>query len=93
MTVARVAWGVVTSGFRINRFIAKDARLRGNGPADELLEDFRSVLLARTHLPGLSPLSVLVDIVVHQMVPGWRHSVCGFGEGSVDRPGSGPLAI
>jgi uncharacterized protein (TIGR03083 family) len=67
MTVAQVAWGLVTSGFRINRFIGKDARRRGSAPVAELLTDFRSVLLARSHLPGLSSLSMLTDIVVHQM--------------------------
>jgi uncharacterized protein (TIGR03083 family) len=32
MTVGQVAWGLVASGFRINRFIAKDARRRGSAP-------------------------------------------------------------
>ena len=67
MTVAQAAWGVITSGFRINRYIAKDAQRRGAAPVAKLLEDFRSVLLARTHLPGLSSLSMLEDIVIHQM--------------------------
>ena len=67
MTVAQAAWGVITSGFRINRYIAKDAQRRGAAPVAKLLEDFRSVILARTHLPGLSSLSMLEDIVIHQM--------------------------
>lgn len=32
----------------------------------ELLEDFRKVVHARGHLPGLSSLSMLEDIVLHQ---------------------------
>jgi uncharacterized protein (TIGR03083 family) len=67
MTVTQAAWGFMTSGFRINRYIAKDARKRGATPVAKLLEDFRGVVLVRTHLPGLSSLSMLEDIVIHQM--------------------------
>jgi len=67
MTITQAAWGFVTSGFRINRYIAKDARHRGAAPVAKLLEDFRSIVLARTRLPGLSSLSMLEDIVIHQM--------------------------
>lgn len=67
MTVPQAAWGFVTSGFRINRYIAKDARQRGAAPVAMLLEDFRRVVLARTHLPGLSSSSMLEDIVIHQI--------------------------
>ena len=66
MTVTQAAWGFITSGFRINRYIAKDARQRGAAPIAKLLEDFRDVVRARTHLPGLSSLSMLEDIVIHQ---------------------------
>ncbi len=67
MTLASVTWGAVTSGWRINRFIADDGRRRGATPIAELLEDFRSVGMSRSHLPGLSSLSMLVDVVVHQL--------------------------
>jgi uncharacterized protein (TIGR03083 family) len=67
MTVAQVGWGWVTSGFRVNNYIAKDAQRRGATPVAKLLEDFHAVVLARTHLPGLSSLSMLEDIVIHQM--------------------------
>src|SRR5665213_1842825 len=43
MTLASVTWGAVTSGWRINRFIADDGRRRGAAPIAELLEDFRGV--------------------------------------------------
>jgi hypothetical protein len=40
-------------------------------PVAKLLEDFHSVVLSlslsRTHLPGLSSLSMLEDIVIHQL--------------------------
>ena len=36
-------------------------------PSRRLLEDFRTAVLARTHLPGLSSLSMLEDIVIHQI--------------------------
>jgi uncharacterized protein (TIGR03083 family) len=67
MTVTQVGWGFITSGFRMNRYIAKDAGQRGGAPISKLLEDFRGVVLARTHLPGLSSLSMLEDIVIHQL--------------------------
>lgn len=67
ITVPQTAWGFIASAFRINRYIAKDARRRGAAPVANLLEDFRGVVLARTHLPGLSSLSMLEDIVIHQM--------------------------
>jgi uncharacterized protein (TIGR03083 family) len=67
MTVTRAARGFIASRFRINRYIAKDGRQRGTAPIAKLLEDFRGAVLARTHLPGLSSLSMLEDIVIHQM--------------------------
>jgi uncharacterized protein (TIGR03083 family) len=66
-TLARTWWGFTTSGFRINRYISRDARRRGAVPAANLLEDFREVVPARTHLPGLSSLAMLNDIVIHQL--------------------------
>jgi uncharacterized protein (TIGR03083 family) len=67
MTVAQAGWGLIRSGFRINRYIARDAQQRGAAPVAKLLEDFRAAVLCRTHLPGLSSLSMLGDIVIHQM--------------------------
>lgn len=67
MTVPKVLRGVLTSGLRINRFIAKDARRRGGIPTSDLLEDFRTAVPTRTRLPGLSSLSMLEDIVVHSL--------------------------
>jgi uncharacterized protein (TIGR03083 family) len=67
MTFPKVVAGMFTSGFRINRFIANDARRRGGLAVDVLLENFRSALPARTHLRGLSSLSMLVDIVIHAL--------------------------
>jgi uncharacterized protein (TIGR03083 family) len=67
MTVAQAAWGFITSGFRINRYIAKDARQRGAAPVASVLDEFRGIVDARTHLPGLSSLAMLEDIVVHQL--------------------------
>jgi uncharacterized protein (TIGR03083 family) len=67
MTVPQAAWGFVRSGFRINGYIATSARERGATPVTSLLEDFRGIVLSRAHLPGLSSLSMLADIVIHQM--------------------------
>jgi uncharacterized protein (TIGR03083 family) len=67
MTVPGVVWGFMRSGFRINRYISTSARRRGATPVTDLLEDFRSIVLSRAHLPGLSSSSMLADIVIHQM--------------------------
>jgi uncharacterized protein (TIGR03083 family) len=86
MAVARLAVGMIASGFRINQYIAKDARRRGSASVSEILRDYRAMLSSRGHLPGLSSLSMLEDIVVHQLdirrplnrgrsVPEWRMTV------------------
>src|ERR1700689_858946 len=67
MSVVDLAVGMIASGFRVNRFIAKDARRRGNAPVKETLDGFRATLTSRKHLPGLSSLAMLEDIVVHQL--------------------------
>ena len=67
LTIPKVVVGVLTSGFRINRFIANDARRRGGVDLAVLLEDFRMAVPTRTHLRGLSSLSMLEDIVVHSL--------------------------
>ena len=67
LTVPKVVTGLFTSGFRINRFISADARRRGDLPVPELLESFRVAVPTRTHLPGLTSLSMLEDIVVHSL--------------------------
>jgi uncharacterized protein (TIGR03083 family) len=67
MTLARLALGMITSGFRVNQYIAKDACRRGRASVPEILRDYRAMLSSRRHLPGLSSLSMLEDIVVHQL--------------------------
>lgn len=67
LTISKVLKGMITSGFRINRFIATDARQRGSLPIPELVEGFRAAVPTRTHLPGLSSLSMLEDIVIHSL--------------------------
>jgi uncharacterized protein (TIGR03083 family) len=58
---------MVSSGFRINRFIATDARRKGCLADSELVDAFRTAVPTRTHLPGLSSMSMLEDIVVHSL--------------------------
>lgn len=67
MSVARLTLGMIASGFRINRYIAKDAQRRGGATVPDLLNDYRAMLSTRRHLPGLSSLSMVEDIVVHQL--------------------------
>lgn len=65
--VVRAIGAIVASGFRINRYISKDGRRRGAAPTSKLLDDFRTALPTRTHPPGQSDLSMLEDIVIHQI--------------------------
>jgi uncharacterized protein (TIGR03083 family) len=67
MTVPSVLAGAICTGFRVNRFIAKDARRRGTGAIPLLLEQFRVAVPTQTHLRGLSSLSMLEDIVIHSL--------------------------
>ena len=67
MTLPGVVKGMVGSGFRINRFIAVDARERGRRPVPDLIEDFQIAIPTRTHLRGLSSLSMLEDIIIHSL--------------------------
>jgi uncharacterized protein (TIGR03083 family) len=67
MTILKVMQGLVTSGLRINRFIAIDARRQGSVPIAELVAGFRDAVPSRAHLPGLSSISMLEDIVVHSL--------------------------
>jgi uncharacterized protein (TIGR03083 family) len=67
MTVPNLLAGAISAGFRINRFIAKDARRQGTNAIPVLLEQFRAAVPTQTHLPGLSALSMLEDIVIHSL--------------------------
>jgi uncharacterized protein (TIGR03083 family) len=67
MTVPNLLVGAISAGFRINRFIAKDARPQGTNAIPVLLEQFRAAVPTQTHLPGLSALSMLEDIVIHSL--------------------------
>ncbi len=67
MTIPKVLRGMVSSGFRINQFIATDARRNGCLAVPDLVEAFRTAVPTRTHLPGLSSMSMLEDIVIHSL--------------------------
>ena len=67
MTIPTVLGGTIASGFGINRFIANDARRHGAVAIPSLLDDFKAAALTKTHLRGLSSLSMLNDIVIHSL--------------------------
>jgi uncharacterized protein (TIGR03083 family) len=67
MSIPKLIVGTVGSGFRINRFIATDARRKGSSTKSELIDAFRDVVPRRTHLPGLSSMSMLEGIVIHSL--------------------------
>jgi uncharacterized protein (TIGR03083 family) len=67
MTIPKLVRGTVKSGFQINKFIASDACRKGDLPDEELVDAFRTVVPTRTHLPGLSSMSMLEGIVIHSL--------------------------
>ena len=67
MMVPNLLVGAISAGFRIDRFIAKDARRQGTNAIPVLLEQFRAAAPTQTHLPGLSALSMLEDIVIQPL--------------------------
>jgi uncharacterized protein (TIGR03083 family) len=67
MSIPKLIKGTVRSGFRINKFIAADARRKGGSTDEELVDAFRATVPTRTHLPGLSSMSMLEGIVIHSL--------------------------
>ena len=67
LSIPKLVTGTVRSGFRINKFIATDARRNGGLTDSELVDAFRTAVPTRTHLPGLSPMSMLEGIVIHSL--------------------------
>ena len=67
MSIPKLVRGTVRSGFRINKFIAADARRKGGLADSELVDAFRTAVPTRTHLPGLSSMSMLEGIVIHSL--------------------------
>jgi uncharacterized protein (TIGR03083 family) len=67
MTIPKIVGGLVRSGFRINKFIADDARRNGCLADSVLVDAFRTAVPTCTHLYGLSSMSMLEDIVVHSL--------------------------
>jgi uncharacterized protein (TIGR03083 family) len=67
MSIPKLIVGTVGSGFRVNKFIATDARRRGSLTEPELIDAFRTVVPTRTHLLGLSSMSMLEGIVIHSL--------------------------
>lgn len=67
MTLPKLVRGTVHSGFRVNNFIADDACRNGDLPDEELVDAFKMVVPTRSHLPGLSAMSVLDGIVIHSL--------------------------
>jgi uncharacterized protein (TIGR03083 family) len=67
LSIPKLVTGTVRSGFRINKFIATDARRNGGLTDSELVDAFRTAVPTRTHLPGLSSMSMLEGIVIHSL--------------------------
>jgi uncharacterized protein (TIGR03083 family) len=67
MSIPKLIAGTVRSGLRINKFIAADACRQGSSTETELIDAFRLVVPTRTHLPGLSSMSMLEGIIIHSL--------------------------
>ncbi|MFZ0664750.1 MAG: maleylpyruvate isomerase family mycothiol-dependent enzyme [Acidimicrobiales bacterium] len=67
MSIRKLITGTIKSGFRVNKFIASDACRKGALSDLELVEAFRTAVSTRTHLPGLSSMSMLEGIVIHSL--------------------------
>ncbi len=67
MSIPKLIVGTVGSGLRINKFIAADACRKGSSTEPELIDAFRAVVPTRTHLPGLSSMSMLEGIIIHSL--------------------------
>jgi len=66
-TMPRALLAMMASGFCINRVIEKDGRRRGSAPIPVLVTSYRTAVPRTTHPPGQSPMSMLADIVIHQI--------------------------
>jgi uncharacterized protein (TIGR03083 family) len=57
--------GFIRAGFRLDRFIHRDAIVRGSVPVPELLASFHAGIHRRSVPPGRQPANVLADLVIH----------------------------
>lgn len=60
-------WAIARSGFRMNRYIERDALRRGAAPPTQLLASYQAALPRTSYPPGQSPLAMLEDAVIHQI--------------------------
>jgi len=67
VSIWRAAGAMISSGFKINRYLAKDGRKRGAATPEELIEQFRRALPTTSHPPGQSSLAMLEDVIIHQI--------------------------
>lgn len=67
VTMPRALFAMMASGFRINRVIEKDGRRRGSALIPLLLANYRAAIPRTTHPPGQSPVTMLADILIHQI--------------------------
>src|SRR5215472_17066448 len=67
VTMPQALLAMMASGFRINRVIEKDGLRRGSAPIPVLVASYRTAVPRTTHPPGQSPISMLADIIIHQI--------------------------
>lgn len=57
--------GLIRAGFRLDRFIHRDAIRRGSVPVPDLLASYQAGIHRRSVPPGRQPANVLADLVIH----------------------------
>jgi uncharacterized protein (TIGR03083 family) len=65
MTTGGAVLGVVKAGFRVNVMLDREARQIGASDLDELRRRIRAAIDSRRTPPGVKPVDMLVDTVVH----------------------------
>jgi uncharacterized protein (TIGR03083 family) len=57
---------MVRYGFRLDKLLTEEAKKGGAAPTDELRANLRATIGARSKAPGVKPVGLLADEVVHQ---------------------------
>src|SRR5260370_26349265 len=66
LTAGKAIGTLVKYGFRLSKMLESEAVKHGDQPIDELRTRLRGTIGMRKTQPGVKPVDVLVDLVVHQ---------------------------
>ena len=63
---AKAVLGVVAAGFNVNKYIGREAQRLGAKPRAELTKWYRESIPSTSLPPGVKPIGMLTDVVVHR---------------------------